>query len=179
MKYVGLLRGINVGGKNRLPMAELREALETTGLENIRTHLQSGNLIFDSNLKSSNAIEKRIEKAIGKSHGFTPRAFVLPLTELSKAIEANPFPKAEKDPRSLHLYFLEKELSRFDDGELRELAAESEKFELRGRVFYLHAPDGIGRSKLAAKAERALGVAATARNWRTVSKLMEMASEDS
>lgn len=94
--------------------------------------------------------------------------------ELERAIAQNPFPEAESEPKTLHLYFLASVPTTPNSEKMGALQADSERFELKESVFYLHAPDGIGRSKLAAKAEQLLGVAATARNWRTVSKLAGM-----
>jgi len=94
---------------------------------------------------------------------------------LARAASANPFPEAERDPAKLGLYFLAEQPRRPDLELLEGLRSGAERFALKRDVFYLHAPNGIGRSKLAAKVEKALGVAATARNWRTVAKLLELA----
>ncbi len=90
-------------------------------------------------------------------------------------MESNPFPEAEAEPKTLHLFFLASAPEAADIESLTEAKSPSERFHLTDHVFYLHAPDGIGRSKLAANAEKYLGVAITARNWRTVQKLREMA----
>jgi uncharacterized protein (DUF1697 family) len=94
---------------------------------------------------------------------------------LEGAVRSNPFPEAESDPSTLHLYFLAASPENPDLEGLEEIKDDRERFFLGDDVFYLHAPDGVGRSKLAANAERLLGVPATARNWRTVRKVMEMA----
>ena len=100
---------------------------------------------------------------------------ILSADQLEDAIESNPFPEAEAEPKTLHLFFLAWAPAAPDIESLTEAKSPSERFHLTDHVFYLHAPDGIGRSKLAANAEKFLGVAATARNWRTVQKLREMA----
>ena len=171
---VALFRGINVGGRNRLPMRELVAALEGLGLQSIRTYIQSGNVVFQSEEPGPAALADRISAAVGESHGFFPQVLILELDELENAIAANPFPEAGDQPKSLHLFFLASVPENPDMQKLESIRIDSERFALKGRVFYLHAPDGIGRSKLAARVERTLGVRATARNWRTVCKLREM-----
>jgi len=97
--------------------------------------------------------------------------------ELEKAVGSNPFPEAESDPKTLHLYFLASVPEHPNLDALEGMKSDRERFVLEAGVFYLHAPDGIGRSRLAANAERLLGVAMTGRNWRTVRKVVAMARE--
>jgi uncharacterized protein (DUF1697 family) len=118
-------------------------------------------------------------KAIETSHGFRPEVMLLEVGELQSAMAANPFPEAESEPKTLHLYFLASEPENADLQVLESVRRESEGFQLQGKVFYLQAPEGIGRSKLAARVERSLGVAVTARNWRTLSKIWAMAMSHS
>jgi uncharacterized protein (DUF1697 family) len=175
--YIALLRGINVGGKNALPMKELVALLENLDLQNVTTYIQSGNVVFRSNEKNPSGLSSKISTEIKRSHGFEPHVLLLGIEEMEKVIESNPFPEAESEPKTLHVYFLAALPGNPDLKALDSLKKESERFELKGNVFYLHAPDGIGRSKLAANAEKLLGVATTARNWRTVCKIMAMANE--
>lgn len=172
---IALLRGINVGGKNRLPMKELVRELEALGLEDVRTYVQSGNVVFETARKPPRKLAGEIAEAIERSHGFAPDVLVLTADDLEAAVEGNPFPKATKEPKSLHAFFLAATPRRPDLAKLEDAKSKSERFELAGRVFYLHAPDGIGRSRLAARVEACLGVPTTARNWRTVLALAEMA----
>jgi len=102
---------------------------------------------------------------------------VLESEEFEKAVRSNPFPEAESEPKSLHAYFLATPPERPDLEALEGIKGDRERFVLGDRVFYLHAPDGIGRSRLAARAEKLLGVPATARNWRTVRKVKDMADQ--
>ena len=158
-------------------MAELREILESIGLEDVRTYIQSGNVVFRTHTRSTSKLTARIREAVAKDRDFEPEVMLLSLDEVERAMEANPFPEAEDEPKALHLFFLS---SNPDDPDLEGLEskrAPGERFAIESNVFYLHAPDGIGRSKLAASAERLLGVPATARNWRTVTKIIEMAGE--
>lgn len=170
--YVALLRGINVGGKNKLPMQDLKTLLERLGLTSIETYIQSGNVIFESN--EVIGLAEKISAAIGESHGFEPKIWLLEGASFNKAVQANPFPEAEAEPKTLHLYFLYDAPESINTELLEKYAKENERFKLIDKVFYLHAPDGIGRSKIAERIEKALGVAATARNWRTVSQLKTM-----
>ncbi len=175
-KYIGLLRGINVGGKNKIKMVELVKILERLGHENIRTYIQSGNIVFQSIERDYAKIALEISQAIHDSHGFRPKTLVLGQKEFGAAIRNNPFTEAENEPKTLHFYFLEQEPQNPNIEALENIKLESERYKLVGKVFYLNAPEGIGRSKLAAKVENALGVAVTARNWRSVSKIYALAT---
>ena len=175
--YIALLRGINVGGSNILPMKNLRALLEELGGHSVKTYIQSGNVVFQHEAEDSSELSSKISAAIKKNHGFEPQVLLLDLVKMEQAIASNPFPQAESEPKTLHLYFLASIPQNPDLEMLDSLKKDNEQFKLIDRVFYLHAPDGIGRSKLAERAERALGVAATARNWRTVSKIMAMVEQ--
>ncbi|HYM34830.1 MAG TPA: DUF1697 domain-containing protein, partial [Steroidobacteraceae bacterium] len=169
--WIAFFRGINVGGNNLLPMKSLVAILEKLGYEGIQTYIQSGNAVFRCPQKNAAEVEKQISKAIAKTHGFAPRVLLLSLAELQRAVEANPFPQATGDEKSPHLFFLAQTPRKVDIDKLNELKAPTESFELTKTVFYLYAPAGIGKSKLATRAEKILGVDATARNWQTVTKV--------
>jgi uncharacterized protein (DUF1697 family) len=173
--WIAFFRGINVGGNNMLPMKELPVLLGKQGLTDVRTYIQSGNVVFRSAAASATALEKQIGSAVLKAHGFEPRIIVLSVPELERAVRSNPFPQADANPKALHLFFLTKKPSSANLGALNALKTGSEAFELIDKVFYLYTPDGFGTSKLAERAVRQLGVEATARNWRTVGKVLEMA----
>ncbi len=175
--FAALLRGINVGGHGTLPMKELRTVLEGLGLQEVMTYLQSGNVVFRSSIDDRQELSRKIRSAINDSHGFTPEVLVLSVADLEAAVAASPFPEAAAEPKTLHCSFLRSKPASPDLEKLASLQSASERFELVGSVFYLHAPDGIGRSKLAAQVEKALGVAATGRNWRSVNAVLAMARE--
>ncbi len=175
--WIALLRGINVGGKHILPMAKLRSDLESLKCANIRTYIQSGNVVFDSTAKAPSSLARKISDRIEKQHGFRPRVLLLDREELLAAIDSNPFPQAIPDPKSLHFSFLAEPAVEPDIQALDKAKSPTESYRLTDRVFYLHAPDGIGRSKLAANAEKYLGVATTGRNYRTVDKLLSMVTQ--
>src|SRR6185436_3593286 len=152
--WIALLRGVG-GGIRPLPMRDLTVALEGIGLKDVRTYIQSGNVVFNST-KAATRLAGEIERCIEKKFGFHSKTFVLSVGDLQRAAAGNPFPQAD-----------------------RELKTKSEQFVLTNKVFYFYAPDGFGTSKLAAKVGRLLGVEIemTARNWRTVGKLLELAQE--
>jgi uncharacterized protein (DUF1697 family) len=174
--YVALLRGINVGGKNALPMKDLTSILESLGTINVKTYIQSGNVVFQSASKDMSSFAKRLGIKIREQRGFEPHVLVIGLSEVETAITNNPFPEAESEPSSLHLGFLAFAPTNPDLKKLESLKKESERFCLIGNIFYLHAPEGVGRSKLAASSEKLLGVPMTDRNWNTVCKLKAMAT---
>ena len=171
---VALFRGINVGGHNKLPMQELRDMLASLGCENVQTYIQSGNAVFRI-AKDPAILADEIVVAIDDSFGFRPGLLILKLDAFRAIAAANPYRAAEATPAQLHVSFLTETPTDPDIESLERLRSASESFELANGAFYLHAPDGIGRSKLAARVEKALGVEATGRNWRTVSKLLELA----
>jgi uncharacterized protein (DUF1697 family) len=175
--YIALFRGINVGGKNVLPMKELIALLESLGFQNVKTYIQSGNAVFRSKEEDASGLSNRISAAIEKSHGFAPQVFLLELDELENAIASNPFPEAEAEPKTLHMNFLASTPKNPDLKALESIKGDHERFVVKGNVLYLYAPDGLGRSKLAASAEKMLGVAMTGRNWRSVRKIMAMAKQ--
>lgn len=170
--YIALFRGINVGGKNRLPMKGLADILESLGCMKVATYIQSGNAVFLNPQRNRAVLAEAIGQNVMESCGFKPKVLLLDAAGLCEAVENNPFDTEE--PKALHLFFLEA-LSESPDLEaLEALKSDNEAFTLCQGVFYLYAPEGIGRSKLAAKVEKCLGVAVTARNWNTVRKLKEM-----
>jgi uncharacterized protein (DUF1697 family) len=171
---IALLRGINVGGHNKLPMKELKTLLEGLGLASVQTYIQSGNVVFQTERADLPILAKQIGAAIGERHGFVPQIMLLRLVALETAVAHNPFPATGEQHKTLHFYFLASTPANPDLASLEAIKTDSEQFALIDTVFYLHAPEGIGRSKLAEKVERALGVAATARNWRTVSTILGM-----
>ena len=172
-----LLRGINVGGNTRLPMETLKDCLVSQGAANIQTYLNSGNAVFTCRDLEKGKFLAALAADLTARIGFTPQMLLLTRGELSAALVNNPFPEACADGSNLHLGFLETTPAAPDLSKLEALRSSTEKLRLIERVFYLYAPDGVGRSKLAAGAEKALGVTLTDRNWRTASKLLELMEE--
>jgi len=178
-RWIVLLRGLNVGRANRVSMAELRDAFAEAGLPGARTYLQSGNAVVNApNGTSADEAAAPIAAAVAARAGVRVSVHVLDSGALQRAIDGNPFPEAEARPTGLHLFFLAASPRADATRRLAEVASPTEAFAVRGELLYLHAPDGIGRSRLAASVERLLGVTATARNWRTVTRLSTLAAED-
>ena len=175
--YIALLRGINIGGKCILPMKDLVTLLEDIGAQNVKTYIQSGNAVFQSEETNASLLSNEISAAIKKRHGLEPRVLLLGSEEVEKVIESNPFREAESEPKTLHVYFLASVPTNPDLDALESIRSDDERFALKDGALYLHAPDGIGRSKLAANAEKLLGVPVTARNWRTVCETLTMAEQ--
>ena len=173
--YIALLRGINVGGSHMLPMKDLKLLFERNRCVNVQTYIQSGNVVFRSAIADTERLAQQVMAAVSKARGFEPRVLVLTRSELERAVAGNPFLEAEGNPKSVHLFFLAEPAKKADLKALDTLKVKSERYALKGKVLYLHTPDGFGTSKLAARAERFLGVEATARNWRTVTTLLQMA----
>ena len=175
-RYVALLRGINVGGNKKVPMARLRELMEGLGYTDVATLLQSGNAVFTSKEKSAAKVVKQLEAAIAGEFGFEVSVVLRTRDELAAAIEANPLPGAEEAPSHFLVTFLSdvpdpKKLEAIDPA-----AYLPDEFRLVGREIYARFPNGIGTSKLATVLMGAkLGVTPTARNWGTVTKLLALA----
>ncbi len=164
--YIVLFRGINVGGKNLVPMKELAELLGERGFQQIKTYIQSGNIVLQSQEKPKN-----IASIVKDRFGFEPEVCVLEESEFLAAVANNPF--SSPQGKDIHFYFC-KEEPEADILKLEKYKSESEEYHMEGKVFYLYAPDGIGRSKLVANIESCLGVAATGRNLNTIHKLRQM-----
>jgi uncharacterized protein (DUF1697 family) len=173
--WVALLRGVNVGGKNALPMKDWARDLEQLKFTNVRTYIQSGNAVFDSSQRSAKSLATQIAQSLERRRGLRVEALVLSARQLAAIMDANPFPEAVTEPRTLHVYLLAAAPQQPKLAALEALRAANERCHLGPAAFYLHAPDGIGRSRLAAAVERHLGVPVTARNWNTMSSLSEMA----
>jgi len=173
--WIALLRGIG-GGIRPLPMKELVVALQGIGLQDVRTYIQSGNVVFASR-KSAPQLARLIEACVQENFGLQSPTFVLSVAALARAAAGNPFPQAEREPKSLHLFFLAQPATAPKLDAMHELKKPSEQFVLDNQVFYLYAPEGFGTSKLPERVERLLGVRTTARNWRTIGKLLQLAKQ--
>jgi|GEM_PF-1125262 len=156
-----------------LPMKDLVGYFSEVGCESVQTYLQSGNVVFRRREKLDRRSAAAISKRVLETKGFEPEIMFLSAAELRGAIENNPFPTDVG--KALHFFFLQSLPKSSSIAPLESTKADREALLLSGQVFYLYAPEGIGRSKLAAKVERTLGVPATARNWNTVAKLSAMA----
>lgn len=174
--YVVMLRAVNVGA-NPLKMEWLREACGELGFGNVRTFLQSGNVVLSSKLGATAVARKLKDKIDGQTRLPVP-LFVRTAAEMARIATANPFLDAKGiDPTKLHVTFLERAAIDVDSAKLDKLAGTRDRYELAGREVYLHCPINYGQSKLSNTAiERILGPATT-RNWNTVNRLAAMAGE--
>lgn len=166
--FVLLLRGINVGGRNKLPMKDLKQWLQALGFEQVQTVIQSGNVVFQTS-GSAQDIETQVLNTLAAKLDFQPGIHVLEKSQFLTLLDQPPFPT--DDGKALHLYFLKEHPQQPNLDRINALKKDSESYHLEDTVFYMYAPEGIGRSKLAAQVEKALGVSTTARNWNTVQKL--------
>jgi uncharacterized protein (DUF1697 family) len=171
--HIALLRGINVGGRCLVSMADLRDLFESLGFTGARTLLQSGNVVFDAGAKSAAALERVLEAETAKRCGVPAAYFIRTAAEWEKIIARNPFPaEAKKDPGRLIVTFLKEAPQAKDVKALQAANKGREVIRAADRHLYVTYPDGMGRSKLTnALIERVLGTRATARNWNTVLKL--------
>ena len=138
--YIGLFRGINVGKTRSLPMKELTQMLEGLGCINVKTYIQSGNVVFQYQGEEK-SLADRISSEVKKKRGFEPQILLLTADGIQKVMKANPFLEAESEPSTLHLGFLASVPANPDLKKIESLKTESERFMLKGCVFYLHAPD--------------------------------------
>lgn len=182
--FIALLRGVNVGGKNRLPMAELRAALEADGLERVRTYIQSGNVLVTSSVRDPEAVGARVRAVIARGFALDVPAITLTADQLADLAARSPYLE-ETDPRRVHAIVLPAPATEADREALAaRVAAVRAKGRLGrdavtvdGRVAYLHTPDGFGTSELAkvvTTGRTAPLAEGTARNWATVTTLLEM-----
>jgi uncharacterized protein (DUF1697 family) len=176
---IALLRAVNVGGNAKLAMSNLRAAAEKAGLKNVRSLLQSGNLVFDAGSRAPSAVEKLLETVCARSFGLKTDVYVRTDAELAALIEANPFPKeARSDPGHLLVLFLREEPDAAAHKALQGAIKGREQVRGGGRHAYITFPDGIGTSKLtSAFLARYLGEPGTGRNWNTVLKLADLAGK--
>ena len=174
MKYAAFLRGINVGGKNKIKMEALREVCASIGFENVKTYINSGNVIFEARKTDDKKLAEKLEKAIEKQFALNIKVMVRSISEIENIIKNNPFDGQFENDKDLHVFFLDEEMP----AEKRELLlsnnSENERYFVKNREIFcllrvsvldsLMGKDYIGKK---------LKVPATARNWRTVNKILE------
>ncbi len=170
---IAFFSGLDADGDHRLTTNELVQQFERIGIHGARTYRQ-GNVAFRCTRQQRPEAGRRIASAIRQDHGFEPRVHVILIQELEHAVAKNPFMDARKDPANLHLWFLREVPGKPDIETLERLKTATERFALDRKVFYLHAPDGIAESKLAAAVETCLGTEAIARNWEVVKNTLEL-----
>jgi uncharacterized protein (DUF1697 family) len=175
-RHVVLLRGINLGPRNRVAMPKLREALEESGFDYVQTYLQSGNVVLSSSLRAAKVAEA-CKRTIAESLGLDLEVLVRSKAQLAAIVKRDALGNVATDPKRYQVIFLAAGPKRQLVERLEALATGKERLVAHGRELYAWHPGGIGRSKLAAAlARKDLGVAATARNWATVTALLELAN---
>ena len=188
MRYVALLRGINVGGNTMIKMEELRKTFEALGFKNVTSYVNSGNLAFDATPgvssphiskgspdKRETQLTTKIEKAIEKDFGKSVPVMVREQKAIERILAANPFEGEYGSHKEMHVLFLKDEMPKEKQIQLIEAAPEKERFAVKGREIYCHLPMGVADSLLGKSfIEKKLKVAVTGRNWRTVQKLAEL-----
>jgi uncharacterized protein (DUF1697 family) len=176
-RHVVLLRGINIGSRNRVSMPKLRSALEDAGFDDVKTYLQSGNVVLSS-AKKADDVRRRCERLISKELALDVDVVVRSRAQLAAVVKRNPLGKIAKNPKRYQVSFLAAKPPAGLEKKLEAAAAEEERFAVSGREIYAWHPEGVARSKLwALLAGRQLAVTATSRNWTTVTKLLELAEE--
>jgi uncharacterized protein (DUF1697 family) len=176
---ISMLRGVNVGSHNRIKMDALRSLYESLKLEGPQTYVQSGNVLFRTKDKNMSQLAKKIQDGIERKFGFRPEVIVRTTEELRNAIAANPFSKRRDiEPGKLLVTFLAAEPAPGVESTLDAFKAYPEELRLKGRELYIYFPNGAGKSKLPwSSVEKWLKVTGTARNWNSVTKMLEMAEK--
>lgn len=175
MRYVALLRGINVGGNTMIKMAELKKSFESLGLENVVTYVNSGNLAFDSKKTAEKTLVRKLEGVIDKDFGKQLPVMVREQKEIPKIIAANPYAGEFESHKEMHVLFLREDIPKDKMQQLLDAAPDGERYYAIGRELYCHLPNGVIDSRLGRSfVEKKLKLAVTGRNWRTVEKLAEL-----
>jgi len=177
--FISMLRGVNVGGHNLVKMDALRALYQSLKLRDPQTYVQSGNILFHTDERDTEALAARIQKGIERKHGFRPSVMLRTAADLRAVIAANPFAKRKGiDPRSLLVYFLTHDPGREVRKNVLAIKIDPEELHMLGRELYIYFPNGMGRPKLSwAVLDRTLGAPGTGRNWNSVMKLLEMAEK--
>jgi uncharacterized protein (DUF1697 family) len=174
-QHIVLLRGINLGSRNRVAMPTLRTALADAGFDDVRTYLQSGNLVLSTTDKAD-TVARSVQRVIAQEFGLDIAVVTRTRAQLATIVARNPLAKVAKNPKRYQVSFLDAKPSAAVVRRIEETAAKGERVVVEGREVYAWHPDTIARSKLwALLAGQSLGVTATARNWTTVTKLLELA----
>ncbi|MCD9185119.1 MAG: DUF1697 domain-containing protein [Pyrinomonadaceae bacterium] len=174
MKYVAFLRGINVGGRNKVKMETLRKACTAIGFESVKTYINSGNIIFETKKTADRKLAEKISEAIEKEFGLQIKTIVRAVSEIEEIIENNPFAGQFENDKDLHVFFLDEEMTNEKTELLLSKNNENERYFVRGREIFCLLKIGVsdslmGKDYIAKK----LRVSSTARNWRTVNKVLE------
>jgi len=173
--HVALMRGINVGGKNKLPMKDLVALFEEAGCREVRSYIQSGNVIFEADPELADRVRTDVPRAIAERFGYSVPLVLRTARELREVAARNPFVTEAADPKHLGVGFLSEAPSPAAVASLDPARSSVDAFAIVGKEIFLHLPGGMARTKLTTDYfDRRLGTIMTTRNWRTVNKLVEM-----
>ena len=177
--YVALLRGVNIGSKTRIAMADLRALVEGLGYGNVKTLVNSGNVVFTDDLGRDNVVlADELHDALVHRHGLDVGVVVRSGAEMAAIVANNPFPEAAATPKLLHVSFLDRVPAKERIAALQEVERGEDDFRVIGTEVYLSLPNGLSGAVFNVNGlDKALGVVATSRNWNTVTKLAQMAAE--
>jgi len=175
---IAMLRGVNVGGHNKISMADLRGLCESLGLRGVQTYIQSGNIVFRTDGKNIAGVAREIEDALERKFRFRPGVILRTTAELRDVVARNPFAKhRDINPGKLLVTFLAAAPGTEAREQVLAMKTSGEEIRISGRELYIYFPDGMGRSKVWPAVEKALKKLGTGRNWNTVNKLLEMAEK--
>jgi uncharacterized protein (DUF1697 family) len=175
MRFVALVRAINVGGRNKVPMAELRADFEAAGATDVATYIQSGNVVFSASRAKAKKIGQTVSETLSKRLGAEIPVLIRSRDDLATVVNELPWPDAE--PKQLHVGYLAAPPAPEAIAALDPMRSPPDRFEVRDRVIYLWLPNGVGKTKLnGAYLDRKLGTPCTIRNWRTTLKLLDLAT---
>jgi len=174
--YIALLRGINVGGKNSLPMRDLAQICQAVGCQDVKTYIQSGNVIVHADDERADSLSARLSAGILEHSGLRVPVVLLTRQELAEVAQGNPYLAQGADPAALHAMFLADAASPTALQQLDYERSPGDSYRVLGRTIYLNCPNGLARTKLTNDYfDRTLQTTSTGRNWRTVLKLLELA----
>src|SRR6266853_6402332 len=176
---ISMLRGVNVGGHNKIKMDALRTLYGSLKLRDAQTYVQSGNVIFRTDEMDIARLARRIEDGIERKFGFRPEVILRTVAEMREVLARNPFAKRRGiEPGKLLVSFLASDPAEEAREKVRQMKCDPEELRIVGRELYIYFPNGMGRSKLSlAKFEKTLKTSGTGRNWNSVTKILEMAEK--
>jgi len=179
MRYVAFLRAINLAGKNKVAMPQLRALFETFAFTGVKTYIQTGNVVFSTPERDAAKIQRQLESKLAKALGFGVGVFVLNKAELVSAAKKNPLePEKHDHKQHTHLVFLSGAPTKAQHSELVARAGNQYRFALKGNVLYYAYSRQIGGNRKTVPIEQILGVTATARTWKVVNKMIELLDEE-
>jgi uncharacterized protein (DUF1697 family) len=176
---ISMLRGVNVGGHNKIKMEALRALYESLKLRDAQTYVQSGNVVFRTNERDIARLTKRIEDGIERKFGSRPDVILRTAAEMREVVARNPFAKRRGiEPSKLLVTFLASDPDAEAREKVRQMKCDPEELRMEGREIYIYFPNGMGRSKLPwARLDKVLKTPVTGRNWNSVTKMLEMAEK--